>query len=77
MRACTSCRHLKDCSVVDENKIVTGYHCSAWERVAESEMNARFQIERDFGSWALRFENPKLQTVKSASPKMRRRHRNG
>lgn len=77
MASCRSCQHLKTCPVVDENKLVSGYYCDSWVSAAESQLNARDQIEKDFGLWALKFETSKVQTVKSATSKMRRRHKNG
>lgn len=77
MASCKTCEHLKTCPVVDENKLLSGYYCDSWVSAAESKLNARDQIERDFGPWALRFETSKVQTKKSVMSKMRRRHKNG
>lgn len=77
MPACKTCQHLKTCQVVDESKLLSRYYCDSWVSAAENQLKARDQIEKAFGPWALRFETSKVQTVKSAMSKMRRRHKNG
>jgi len=77
MASCTDCQHLKNCPVVDENKLVSGYYCDSWTLAADSEVKARDQIIQALGPWALKFENPRLRNEKSAKSKIRRRHKNG
>jgi hypothetical protein len=48
-----SCKHLGECSVVDESKLSSGYYCGDWREANPVQVVARQQILYKFGSAGL------------------------
>jgi hypothetical protein len=71
---CSKCRHLTDCKEVTEQKIIKHHSCSLYKQADIAELAARFDIERELGPWALRYELP-ITKKRSARPNPRRRKR--
>lgn len=75
---CATCIHLQTCHEVTEKRILDEYCCRLWQAAKPSELDARKDIVRNFGPWALRYGTLEYKARKSARPKrtIRRRKKN-
>ena len=54
--SCVTCDYLTSCKEVNDQKLTDGYKCKLWQAAPEPELLGRRDIERKFGTWALKFE---------------------
>jgi len=70
------------CSNTSREKLIEEYVCTDYSDAEEADLTARLIVIKDFGPWALWYENPlsNMETINDPSvvkPVQRRRKRNG
>ena len=76
-RTCETCLLISTCDSMTEAKLQMDCKCPSWKLACENDRIARQEVVRDFGHWALVYENQHLQNKSVKIRHNRRRKKNG